>query len=188
MSELGERHIGLFGATAIGVGAIVGGGILALAGVAFQTAGPAALLAFAGNGVIAFLTASSFAELAVRFPQSGGTYTYAKRVLSIQVAFVVGWVVWFASIVAGVLYALGFAAFAAEGALRLLTELGREAAWLERTELRIVFALAAAAFYTVSLMRQGGSGGNLATIGKVLVFLTLIAGGAFAAFGRSGDE
>ncbi len=120
ITEPTHRHIGLFGATAVGVGAIVGGGILALAGVAFATTGPGAMLAFALNGGIAFLTAASFAELAARFPQSGGTYTYAKRVLSIEVAFLVGWVVWFASIVAGVLYALGFAAFAAEGVSRLL--------------------------------------------------------------------
>ena len=109
----GERHLGLFGATALGVGAIVGGGILALAGVAFATAGPSAILAFALNGGIAFLTAMSFAELARRFPESGGIYAYARKVFSIEVAFVVGWVVWFASIVAGVLYALGFSAFAA---------------------------------------------------------------------------
>ncbi|MYH11022.1 MAG: amino acid permease, partial [Gemmatimonadales bacterium] len=95
--------MGLYGATALGVGATVGGGILALAGVAFATAGPAAILAFAFNGGIAFLTAMSFARLARRFPESGGIYTYAKKVLSIEVAFIVGWVVWFASIVAGVL-------------------------------------------------------------------------------------
>ena len=35
--------MGLFGATGVGVGAIVGGGILALAGVAFAATGPAAL-------------------------------------------------------------------------------------------------------------------------------------------------
>ncbi len=35
-----ERSIGLWGATGIGVGAIVGGGVLALAGVAFATTGP----------------------------------------------------------------------------------------------------------------------------------------------------
>jgi hypothetical protein len=67
------RHLGLFAATTVGVGAIVGGGILALTGVAFATAGPGAILAFALNGGIAILTAASFAELAVRFPQSGGT-------------------------------------------------------------------------------------------------------------------
>lgn len=181
MSEVGERHLGLFGATAVGVGAIVGGGILALAGVAFSTAGPGAVLAFALNGGIAFLTAASFAELAVRFPQSGGTYTYAKRVLPIEVAFIVGWVVWFASIVAGVLYAVGFAVFAAEGAARLFAALGREAVWLERDGLRIGLALAATAAYALALVRRAGGGGIGATIGKVIVFVVLILGGSFAA-------
>ena len=55
-----ERHLGLFGATALGVGAIVGGGILALAGVAFATTGPSAIVAFGLNGAIAFLTADEF--------------------------------------------------------------------------------------------------------------------------------
>ena len=37
---------------------------------------------------------------------------FAKRVLTVEAAFVVGWVVWFASVVAAVLYALGFASYA----------------------------------------------------------------------------
>ncbi len=65
----GERHLGLFGATTLGVGAIVGGGILALAGVAFATTGPSAIIAFGLNGGIAFLTAMSFAARARRFPE-----------------------------------------------------------------------------------------------------------------------
>ena len=89
-----DRTIGLFGATGVGVGAIVGGGILALAGVAFATTGPAAILAFAINGVIAMLTALSFAEMASKFPESGGTYTFSRKVLSVEAAFSVGWVVW----------------------------------------------------------------------------------------------
>ena len=59
------------------------------------------MLAFGLNGVIAVLTALSFAEMASKFPESGGTYTFSKKVLSVEAAFVVGWVVWFASIVAG---------------------------------------------------------------------------------------
>ena len=55
-----ERSIGLFGATGIGVGAIVGGGVLALAGVAFAVTGPGAILAFALNGVIAVSIDSTF--------------------------------------------------------------------------------------------------------------------------------
>jgi len=97
----------------VGVGAIVGGGIFVLGGVAFEATGPSAVVAFALNGVIAVLTALSFAELASAFPESGGAYTYAKKVLTVRAAFGVGWVLWFAYIVAGVLYALGFAEFAA---------------------------------------------------------------------------
>lgn len=180
-----ERHLGLFGATAIGVGAIVGGGILALAGVAFAAAGPGGIVAFGLNGAIAFLTASSFARLARRFPESGGIYTYAKKVVSIEVAFVVGWVVWFASIVAGVLYALGFAAFASEGLVRALESLGEAPAWLRGADLRIGIALAATGLYTLGLVRRAAGGRNVATIGKVVVFAILIAGGVWAAAGAS---
>ena len=172
--------MGLYGATALGVGAIVGGGILALAGVAFATAGAAAIVAFALNGGIAFLTVASFARLARRFPESGGTYTYAKRVLSIEVAFVVGWVVWFASIVAGVLYALGFAAFTVEGLLRLLPEFGASGAWLGDGRAQLLIALAAVAVYTWLLVERTAGGGNAATVGKVIVFVVLLAGGAWA--------
>ncbi|MXX36101.1 MAG: amino acid permease, partial [Gemmatimonadetes bacterium] len=89
-----QQHLGLIAATGVGVGAIVGSGILALAGVAFATTGPSAILAFALNGAIAMITVCSFAELAARFPQSGGTYTYARKVLTVEAAFGVGWVVW----------------------------------------------------------------------------------------------
>ena len=71
------RTIGLVGATAVGMGAIVGGGILVLAGAAFHATGPAAILAFGLNGVIAVLTALSFAEMSTKFPESGGAYTFA---------------------------------------------------------------------------------------------------------------
>jgi amino acid transporter len=188
VSESGSRHLGLFRATAVGVGAIVGGGILALAGVAFAVTGPGAILAFALNGGIAFLTAASFAELAARFPHSGGTYTYAKRVLSIEVAFLVGWVVWFASILAGVLYALGFAAFAAEGASRLLAATGSDGAWLEHSAAQLGIALAATGFYALALVRSAGGGGVAATLGKVLVFAMLIAGGAWTWLGAPASE
>ena len=180
-----ERHLGLFGATTLGVGAIVGGGILALAGVAFSAAGPAAILAFALNGGIALLTASSFARLARRFPESGGIYTYAKKVLSIEVAFIVGWVVWFASIVAGVLYALGFSAFAAEGLERLFPVLGLAPGWLGGAGVRVSIAIAAAALYTLTLVRRSTGGGTLATVGKVVVFVAVIAAGAWAWTGTS---
>ena len=170
------------------MGAIVGGGILALAGVAFATAGPGAIVAFALNGVIAVLTVASFAYLARRFPESGGIYAYAKKVLSIEVAFVVGWVVWFASILAGVLYSLGFAAFAAEGLTRALPLLGLSAEWIQGAPLRAGLALAAIVLYAVTLVQRAGGGGHTATIGKVIVFAVLIVAGAIAWIGKSPVE
>jgi len=173
-----ERSIGLLRATGIGVGAIVGGGILALAGVAYAHAGPAAIVAFALNGVIAVLTALSFAEMSSVFPESGGTYAFAKKVLSLEAAFTIGWVVWFASIVAGVLYALGFAAYAA-----ILIEqlwpgaLGAPTDWLTPRQMEVFLAMAATVAFTFSLLRKSTGGGQWATAGKVILFAVLIAGG-----------
>jgi len=173
-----QRHLGLFGATSVGVGAIVGGGILALAGVAFATTGPAAIVAFGLNGLIALLTALSFAEMASKFPESGGTYTFAKKVLSVESAFTVGWVVWFASIVASVLYAFGFAAFAAEmlDALFVLTR-GDSPAWILSSPFITTVAIAATVALSAGLMLTSAGGGQWVNVGKVAVFAVLIGGG-----------
>lgn len=182
-----KRNIGLVGATLIGVGAIVGGGVLALAGTAFANAGPAAILAFALNGVIAFATARSFAVMTRVYPQSGGSYVFAKMVLSVRSGFAVGWVVWFAGIVAGVLYALGFGVYA----LIILRELfhqtgGPPPAWLYDDAVATLLAGLATGFYTLLLLRRGGGGGVLETVGKVIVFAVIIGLGAWAAVGGEG--
>ena len=183
-----ERHLGLLGATGLGVGAIVGGGILALAGVAFATTGPSAIIAFGLNGAIAFITAVSFAKLARRFPESGGLYAYAKKLLSIEAAFLVGWVVWFASILAGVLYALGFSAFALQGLRRFLAPWGDAVGWLFGSGATVALALLATGIYTLSLIRRLGGQGDAATFGKVLVFVVLLVAGGWVWVGTSPGE
>ena len=189
MSDESQRQIGFFGATLIGVGAIVGGGILALAGVAFAAAGPAAILAFLLNGFIAFLTALSFAELSSMFPQSGGAYTFAKKVLSVRAGFILGWVVWFASIVAGVLYALGFAAYALIVLEQLFLAFNQTLPpWVSQRFLSLGLAMAATLVYTVMLTRPSRGGGDLATIGKVIVFGILIAFGLWVVVGTPSES
>ena len=181
-----QRHLGLLGATGIGVGAIVGSGILALAGIAFQTTGPSAILAFALNGGIAFLTVFSYAELAARFPQSGGTYTYARKILTVEAAFAVGWVVWFASVVAAVLYALGFAVFFAPFLEQIVRLLGDDApAWLGGRFAHVVYALGAVGFYMWRLTRSASGGGQWETIGEVVVFAVIIVAGFFVLFAEA---
>ena len=181
--------MGLAGATGTGVGAIVGGGVLALAGVAFAEAGPAAILAFALNAVIAVLTALSFAELSSAFPQSGGTYTFAKKVLSVEAAFAVGWIAWFASLVAAVLYALGFGYFFRVALESLLQASGAEApAWLVGPMAVPLFAMLATGLYALGLARRSGGGGQWANYGKVVVFGVLIVGGAIALAGEPAER
>lgn len=183
MSQTSDvRTLGLLRATGVGVGAIVGGGILLLVGVAFQATGPSAILAFALNGAVAFLTVLSFAEVSTSFPESGGAYVFAKKVLGVRAAFGVGWVLWFAYIVAGVLYAIGFAEFAAAAGRELwpLVGTGPPPAWLSSRREVIVVALLAAGAYAGSLTRRASGGGELATVGKVILFCALIAVGAWA--------
>jgi len=183
------RAIGLVPATGVGVGAIVGGGVVVLAGAAFQHAGPAALLAFALNGVVALLTAFSYAELGTAFPESGGAYVFAKKILSVRAAFAVGWVLWFAYIVGAVLYALGFAEYASA----LVADVFRTAgstppAFLEGRRMLIGLALCALGAFTLALVRRPAGGGAFATVGKLVTFAVLIAAGLWAVGVRGGGS
>ena len=167
-----QRHnMGLGRATGVGVGAIVGGGILVLSGVAMATTGPSVILVFALNGLIAFLTAISFAEMSSSFPESGGTYTFAKKVMSVRTAFLVGWIVWFASIVAGVLYVISFAQIALviiDTGWRALG--GLPPPWLNERYAVTGIAITVTSLYTLSLCRRGSGGAQWSNIIKVVVF------------------
>jgi hypothetical protein len=55
--------------TMIGIGAMIGAGVFALTGFAAGLAGPALLIVFLLNGVIAAFTAMSYAELGPLFPK-----------------------------------------------------------------------------------------------------------------------
>jgi hypothetical protein len=74
-----EGKIGLLGAVAIGVGGMVGGGIFAVLGEAVSFAGGATAVAFLFAGVIAALTAYSYAKLSVHFPSRGGTVYFVDQ-------------------------------------------------------------------------------------------------------------
>ena len=154
-----QRTMGLFGATAVGVGSIVGGGILALAGTAFAEAGPSAVLAITLNGVIALLTALSFAELSTRFPESGGSYAFARKALAIEAAFVVGWIFWFALIASAVLYAVGFGEFVVIGLEGIWQPLaGDVPVWMSHRAAVVAAALIPTAFCAARFIRTSDGG------------------------------
>jgi APA family basic amino acid/polyamine antiporter len=87
-----ERSIGLWQLTAIGLGAIIGAGIFALAGpVAKTTAGPAVTVSFLIAGVASACAALSYAEFGGLIPQAGSAYTYGYAVLGECVGWFIGW-------------------------------------------------------------------------------------------------
>ena len=108
MSAL-KRDIGLWSATAIGVGAIIGAGIFVVTGVAAGAAGPAIIVSMIITGVVAAFTALSFSELSAALPQEGGAYIFARELISPYVGFIAGWMWIFSNIFTGAAVSLGFA-------------------------------------------------------------------------------
>jgi APA family basic amino acid/polyamine antiporter len=106
-----KRTLGLLDATAIGVGAIIGAGIFVVLGLAIGYAGSSIIVSIIIAGVVASLTAFSFAELGSAIPKEGGAYAYAFEMISPSVGFVVGCLWLFAQIVAGAAISLGFASY-----------------------------------------------------------------------------
>jgi APA family basic amino acid/polyamine antiporter len=92
-SESGlERSIGLWQLTAIGLGAIIGAGIFALAGpVAKDIAGPAVSVSFIIAGIASACAALSYAEFGGLIPKAGSAYTYGYAVLGESVGWFIGW-------------------------------------------------------------------------------------------------
>jgi APA family basic amino acid/polyamine antiporter len=86
-----HRSLGWPHLVALGVGAIVGAGILALIGVGAAKAGPSVLLSFAIAGIICAAAALAYAEMATMIPASGSAYTYTYVVIGELLAWVVGW-------------------------------------------------------------------------------------------------
>jgi APA family basic amino acid/polyamine antiporter len=104
-----EAELGLLDATMIGMGAMIGAGIFVLTGLAAEIAGPAAILVFTLNGIVTAFTGLSYAELAASIPKSGGGYAFVREIFDDLASFIMGWMLWFAYMIAGALYALGFA-------------------------------------------------------------------------------
>jgi APA family basic amino acid/polyamine antiporter len=88
------REIGLFGATMLVMGGIVGSGIFINPYVVARQVGTPALVlaAWAFGGLVAVAGAFVYAELASLRPAVGGQYAYLREAFHPRVAFLYGWV------------------------------------------------------------------------------------------------
>ncbi|MCW5578571.1 MAG: amino acid permease, partial [Dokdonella sp.] len=86
------RTLGPWGLTAIGIGAVIGGGIFVITGqAAADHAGPAIILSFVLAALCCTFCALCYAEFASMVPVSGSAYSYTYATLGELAAWFIGW-------------------------------------------------------------------------------------------------
>lgn len=106
-----KRELGVFGATMMGMGSIVGTGVFVSIGIAAGLAGPSVVLAIAVAAFVAMCNAFSSAQLAASHPVNGGTYEYGYKYLRPSLGFTAGWMFLCAKSASAATAALGFAGY-----------------------------------------------------------------------------
>ncbi len=86
-----KRTLGTTDAVTIGLGSMLGAGIFVALAPAAAAAGSGLLVGLAVAAVVAYCNATSSARLAVRYPQSGGTYVYGRERLGPFWGYLAGW-------------------------------------------------------------------------------------------------
>ncbi len=87
-----NRVLTRWGLTSLGIGAIIGGGIFTLTGIAAHNhAGPALALAFVIAGIGCLFASLCYAEFASVLPVEGSAYAYAYGTIGEIFAWFIGW-------------------------------------------------------------------------------------------------
>ena len=193
-----SRRLGTFDAVVIGLGSMIGAGVFAAIGPAAQAAGGGLLIGLAVAAAVAFCNATSSAQLAARYPASGGTYVYGRERLGHLWGFLAGWGFVIGKTASCAAMALTFGTYAdpelarplgvaAVVALTGVNLLGvQKTAWLTRVIVAVVLAALAvvvlaavtadASTANIGPLTAGGAGGILES--AALLFF------AFAGYAR----
>ena len=88
-----KRQIGIYAATAVTVGSIIGSGIFRSPHSVAQelSTAPLMLLAWVIGGFLSLCGSLVLAELAVKHPETGGLYVFIRRAFGDRLGFVFGW-------------------------------------------------------------------------------------------------
>ncbi|MGL5244866.1 MAG: APC family permease [Sarcina sp.] len=90
-----KKEIGLFTATALVVGNMMGSGIFMLPATLAQVAGPGSILiAWILTGLGALVLALTFANLGSKIPKTGGIYEYSRMAYGDFMGFISAWLYW----------------------------------------------------------------------------------------------
>lgn len=151
MSTTPQRKLTLADAVFIGAGSMIGAGLFAVFAPAARAAGDYLLISLAIAAFLAFANATSSAQLAAQYPQSGGTYIYGKKQLGDIWGFLAGWCFVVGKTASCAAMAMTFAAYAAQS-------------WQKPLAIGAVFALTAVNYRGIT---------RTAALTKLLVTLVL---------------
>ncbi|MCB0595050.1 MAG: amino acid permease [Lewinellaceae bacterium] len=153
-----------FNATwSMAVGGMVGGGIFSVLGVIINTAGQWAWLSFIIAGLIALISAHSYSQLAIKYQEGGGAFTFLREINHKGLAGSLSWVLILGYILTVSVYAFTFGHYVAH-----VFEWG---SWFPR-----VLAFSIIAILTLVNLRGVGDASRVEIItvwGKLFVLLGL---------------
>ncbi len=162
-----KPKLGLWSATAINVGAIIGGGIFVVTGIVAGVAGSASVISMVLAAVIALITALSFAQLTTWQPVEGSGYEYVRQFVSPFAGFLSGWMWIIGNTFAGAAVSLGFGYYLAAAFPELPVKV-----------VAVVMCIAFTALNSIGIRQS-------AILNNVFVVIKLIVLAFFVVFGLS---
>jgi len=103
-----EKKVKFFDLLMFGIGSTIEAGIFVIFGLGANIAGSGLIVSLIIASIISIFIALNYAEMGSSMPTFGGSYTFVKEGLGGIIAFYIGWLIWFGSIVFAALSAIGF--------------------------------------------------------------------------------
>jgi len=108
-----KRSMGVWMATALVIGNMVGSGIFLLPASLAAVAGPISIFGWVFTGIGAMLLALVFSRLGRAMPRTGGPYAYARRAFGDFIGFQTAWGYWIAAWAGNAAIAVAFVGYLA---------------------------------------------------------------------------
>jgi APA family basic amino acid/polyamine antiporter len=161
------KKISLFTAVAFAVGAMIGGGVFVLSGVALQKTGPSALISFLIAGVMVLLSALSFAVIASQASTKNSGYTYVGTALGSPIwSFLTSWCFYLSGVIGAAFVLNAFGVYVHE--------------FIGKHESVIVWAIVGAIILTLLNFGPASAIGRIESLlvsGKLIILVVLVVFG-----------
>jgi len=172
-----KRSMGMWMATALVIGNMIGSGIFLLPAAMAGTAGPVSILAWVLTGIGAMLLALVFATLGRAYPKTGGPYVYARKAFGDFIGFQTAWSYWINAWVGNAAIAIAFAGYLA-------------VFWADAETTWVAVVIAIAMIWILTLVNIAGvrQAGVVQVVTTVLKFVPLLLIGVVGLFFMDGSN